>query len=488
MMKKDFLKSLFKKITIGKREGLFIEKNILSVFIMNIFLYILIAISVYYSIFYSTQNLTDASFTILLFSFVFVILLILSLLNKKPTLIAHLVVITTTLLFIVVVGFVEVDESNLFWYFLYPFVPYFLRGRKIGAIYTAIIYLFVIIIMFFPPQGYYTYDTDLKKVFFIAFTTELVLLSLFDFIRTTLYNTLLTNTSKEIDLLTEVITQKDKIASQVNEIYIQNKKLQEQNTAIKESIDYALFIQASIFPDIDEIRKKFDAFVLYKPKDIVSGDFFWHFDFGRYTFLAVVDCTGHGVPGAFLSLIGINFLNEIVNQTILDPIEILEELDDKISASLKQDAFGIHDGMDVCLVRILDQKEEYNVVFSGAKRPLLYYNSKEKKIERIKGSRRPIGGAIKAFKQHEFIKTEFTAYQGDVLYLTSDGYVDQHNIDRKRIGSRIFLSILEGIATNTSYEQIEVLSNFLMEWQSVEQQTDDITILGLKLLAKKNEN
>ena len=222
--------------------------------------------------------------------------------------------------------------------------------------------------------------------------------------------------------------------------------------------------------------------MLFRPKDIVSGDFYWYSYADSMSFVAVVDCTGHGVPGAFMSMIGTQLLNKIVNEDkIYSPAQILVELDEGVRWALKQETSNNQDGMDTCLCKIekLDNIET-KITFSGAKRPLFYYKFKENKLNRIVGSRRSIGGNVHNDKII-FENNAITLQNNDVIYLTTDGYVDQNNENRKRLGTKRLKNIIIEIANKKLNEQKQILETELDNWQQKEYQRDDITIIGVKM-------
>ncbi|MBN2520487.1 MAG: SpoIIE family protein phosphatase, partial [Bacteroidales bacterium] len=262
-----------------------------------------------------------------------------------------------------------------------------------------------------------------------------------------------------------------------------------QNLHIKSSIEYAKTIQNSILPIDKNLKKYFETFIIYRPRDIVSGDFYWFTtekDKGgkEMVYFAVVDCTGHGVPGAFMSLIGSRLLNEIVNEKkILNPSQILEFLNVGIQLSLRQDETDNNDGMDICLCRLQKaENEKYKLIFSGAKRPLYIYNNDNTSIERISGARKSIGGIRAKRSKLFYTNYETTVKKGDILYLSSDGYVDQNAPDRKKLGSLRLKQLLEEIKNLQLNSQKQRLEHELEQHMQKEEQRDDITFIGLELI------
>lgn len=293
----------------------------------------------------------------------------------------------------------------------------------------------------------------------------------------------------------EMLTQNEELYQQQEEIiaqrdYIEEQKaeLQEQNLRMVDSIRYAKTIQQSILPLEGHFDQYFsEYFLLYRPKDIVSGDFYWLLRSENKTYLAVVDCTGHGVPGAFMSLVGSTVLDDIINKEhIYDPAEILEHLNTSVQLLLKQDGENRNqDGMDLCLclleeVDLLDgEGPQVRVIFAGAKRPLYYTSQGVEGLQELKGSRKSIGGM--QFKDKRFEEESILLKKGDCLYLTTDGYVDQHNMKGKKIGSPRLLQKMTEVKDLPMTEQELQFEAYLEAHQSGQLQRDDITIVGVRL-------
>jgi PAS domain S-box-containing protein len=287
----------------------------------------------------------------------------------------------------------------------------------------------------------------------------------------------------------EIRQQSEELIAQKEELIIQKNHIEQQNTDIRSSISYAKTIQSAILPPEKGLNSQFQSFVLYRPKDIVSGDFYWYAHHpskngtSEKHFVAVVDCTGHGVPGAFMSMIGSQMLNEIVNEKgIAVPSQILETMNREIIQTLKQNEGENNDGMDVCLVTI--QKLDNNrakVIFSGAKRPLFHFHASENKLYYIKGTRKTIGGTQAKRNKEIFTDHQLLLNQGDTIYLSTDGIVDQPSADRIRFGSLRLIQILKMIGPKPILEQKIALENALNNYQKHEQQRDDVTFIGIKI-------
>jgi len=264
-----------------------------------------------------------------------------------------------------------------------------------------------------------------------------------------------------------------------------NHKINHQNKQITDSIKYAKTIQKAILPIHEAINQSFESFIIFRPKDIVSGDFYWYstLEPGKKWIIAVVDCTGHGVPGAFMSMIGNTLLNSVVNERkIHRPSKILEILNDETVEALKQEKTENKDGMDVCLCYLEKMTDtETKLIFSGAKRPLLYYNHTKGTVEEIKPGRFSIGGMKLYVDNIDFSDVEMTLNKGDILYLSSDGYIDQNASDRKRFGSKRLISVLNTIAKEPMKKQGELMEQKLEDYMQGEEQRDDIAFVGIKI-------
>jgi len=220
--------------------------------------------------------------------------------------------------------------------------------------------------------------------------------------------------------------------------------------------------------------------VFMRPKNIVSGDFFWVTEKQNKIIVAVADCTGHGVPGAFMSMLGVAFLNELVNNSSnIDPDLILNKLRNYIIESLHQEYgySGSKDGMDMALISIdtKTQKMEY----AGAYNPVFIIRSGE--LHEIKGDKMPIGiHAVKMDK--EFTNHQFQLQKEDMIYLFSDGYVDQFGgKDGMKLKMKPFKELLKNISVKTMEEQYQALGSYMEKWQGDYSQLDDMIVMGIKV-------
>ena len=251
------------------------------------------------------------------------------------------------------------------------------------------------------------------------------------------------------------------------------------NKKITESINYSKRIQSAIMPDSSALQKMFPkSFIYYKPKDVVSGDFPWFVSVNGSAFVAAVDCTGHGVPGALISLIGYFILNEIVNtKQVSDVGTILDLLDLGVTKTLRQDMNSTtRDGMDIALCKI--NLSENKVYYAGAHRPLFYV--RKGKLTEIKGDRFPIGGGDYKLRSN-FISHELEIKQGDALYLFSDGLIDQFGGDENRkFSPQRLRDIVTTHHEKNMNEMYEKLDEAFENWRKNRRQTDDVLLIGIK--------
>jgi len=259
------------------------------------------------------------------------------------------------------------------------------------------------------------------------------------------------------------------------EVEIQNK-----NKKINDSINYAKRIQNAILPNSRHISKSLpDSFILYKPRDVVSGDFPWFVQIKNDIFIAAVDCTGHGVPGALLSLIGYFLLNDIVrSRKITEAGKILDLLDEGVTQTLRQDQddSATKDGMDIALCRI--NTETRTVEYAGAHRPLWYM--KGGVMEEVKGNKFPIGGGIYK-NQTNFTTTKLQLAKGDSFYFSSDGFPDQFGgPEVRKFGPKKTREIIEQIHKKPMQEAAQIFDNEWEAWKGEHKQTDDVLLIGIK--------
>jgi serine phosphatase RsbU (regulator of sigma subunit) len=287
----------------------------------------------------------------------------------------------------------------------------------------------------------------------------------------------------EINLMStapRVRTKSDRESIQLKKVSNNDKEKE-----LKESIIYAKRIQEGMMLKEKHLSRLFDeSFILFKPKDIVSGDFYWFTRVENKILIATADCTGHGIPGAFMSVLGISLLNQIIiEEKNTDVSFILQRLDHKIkkafgySSDIFEETKNLYDGMDIAICCIDLEEQIYS--FAGAFRPLYHISGND--FTKLEGSRYPIGGMNLEIKRI-YEKKEVSYRTGDKLYLFTDGYADQFGgAKNKKFMSANFRNILIKTSKFSMYTQRMELERFFSEWKNNSEQTDDILILGIQL-------
>ncbi len=265
------------------------------------------------------------------------------------------------------------------------------------------------------------------------------------------------------------------------EIREQRDEIAEQKKSIEDSIQYASRIQRAILPS-EELAEDIlpEHFILFRPRDIVSGDYYWMNKIGNKTIIVAADCTGHGVPGAFMSMLGVSFLNAIVlKEQINEPHIILNKLRERVKKTLKQEGKEgeAKDGMDIALVVIDETKKK--LYFAGAYNPVLIFRKDE--MHEIKADRMPIGIYIR--EKESFTLSEFEYQTGDTFYIFSDGYPDQFGGEKgQKFRIKTMKQLLADIQNKSMAEQKEILNKTILDWMGCDhEQIDDMVIVGVRL-------
>ena len=265
------------------------------------------------------------------------------------------------------------------------------------------------------------------------------------------------------------------------QIMLQKEELTLKNKSITDSINYAKRIQTAMLPPYKMFKSIFpSSFILYMPKDIVSGDFYWINKLNNKIFISAVDCTGHGVPGAFMSIIGFELFRKITNiEGLSRPSDILNRLNEDFHEIFKDvDNVVLRDGMDVAFCSI--DKKDMILEFAGAFNPL--YLIRDNKITEVKGDRFAIGLDETNFKEQTFKNHLIPIQKGDIIYIFSDGFADQFGgPDGKKYKYRRFRYLLLTLHQLPMEKQHEILENNVMEWRGVQDQVDDILVIGIKI-------
>ncbi len=269
------------------------------------------------------------------------------------------------------------------------------------------------------------------------------------------------------------------VSIRTNEVLLQKTEIENKNRDLNDNLNYARRIQEAILPDLNFIKQSLeDFFIIYKPKDIVSGDFYFFSRNKNKVIIAVADCTGHGVTGAFMSMIGTSLLNQIINENgILEPGKILQELSHGVFEALNQSESNVSDGMDIAICSI--DLVNNSIVYAGANRPLWLFVNKDLVV--VKPTKAAIGGSqnksTTLFNEHSL-----QLNKGDSIYLFTDGYADQFGGSQgKKIMSKQFKKVLNEIQQLTMQEQEQFLSDYLNKWIGTLPQIDDILVAGIRL-------
>lgn len=326
-----------------------------------------------------------------------------------------------------------------------------------------------------------------KTWWFISLCILFIIFSIYYFIKLRTAKLLKDKQKLEVEVVNRTKTiskQKEEISAQRDFVIIQRDKIEEQNKNITYSIQYARRIQQATLPNDTELKLLLkDYFVLNRPMDIVSGDFYWLTKKNSRTLIAVADCTGHGVSGAFMSVLGISLLNKIIFlYPDLSASEILDNLREEVKFILKQSGkIGENqDGMDIFLLIIDNDNQTYQ--YSGANNPGYIFTNNELTV--LSPDKMPIGIYPKEtlFKNNAGQLCKGVLCKGDILYLSSDGYQDQFGGEKYvKFKSKPFRELLKQIGTLPLNEQCEILDRTMNEWKAGHHQNDDILVLGFKI-------
>ena len=347
-------------------------------------------------------------------------------------------------------------------------------------------------------EGHYTFKVKAKNIYgvesniatysfsitppwyrsIVAIISYVVLLALF------IWGIVVFNTRRliaEKERLEQIVKERTaEVVAQKEEIEHQRDKIFEQNEEIKSSINYASRIQGALLTPVETINEIFnDYFILFLPRDIVSGDFYWLTQVGNRKICVIADCTGHGVPGGFMSMLGIGFLTQIVaKDQNLTASQILDQLRDMIIGTLHQTGKvgESKDGMDLALYVV--DTDTGNLEFAGANNPLVMIRDNE--IIQVKGDKMPIGIHMRC--DTPFTNNVMEYKKGDVLYTFSDGYPDQFGgPDQRKFMIKNLKDLLLEIHQKPMEEQREILHQRLNDWQGDTPRIDDVVLMGLRL-------
>ena len=302
----------------------------------------------------------------------------------------------------------------------------------------------------------------------------------------------------------QILSQRDEMEQTIEKLFETQTALEKQkqrteiafnnfkstNKRLMESIKYAKSVQKALLPDNERLGELFsDYFVAYQPKDVVSGDFYW---FSKASFvhkpttpfiLAVIDCTGHGVPGGFMSMVGNALLHEIVNiKQVTDPAKILSLLHRGIRDILRQEEVDStnHDGMEATICRFLPNTQGgFNITFAGAKHQLYYFQ--QGKLKQIRGDRKFLGGGELQVPHLTFHNHSFSLQKGEVLYLSTDGLIDTCNPARRKYGTKRWEKIIQSCFEKPLNAQKHIIIKDVLNFKQDGEQRDDITCISIRV-------
>ncbi len=388
----------------------------------------------------------------------------------------------------IITGFSGADASYMGGYNILLmgslFVPvrlttyYIVMLSSVTSLFVTLIFLDINIVQDVPAYSL----NDLISAFILA----MVFAFLFDRDRYSYYTKSKEREEqrKQIEQQANVIGEKNtELIAQDQNIKKSATRLQKANKNITASINYAKRIQTAILPEDDEIEELFPkSFIYFKPKDIVSGDFYFLAQQNNKIIIAIADCTGHGIPGAFMSLIGQNLLTEIVQtRRMTAPNLILDELKEGINNRLKQEQNHNQDGMDISICSIQKNEDRtYQVEFAGANNPLVYI--KDGELHRLRGDKIMIGGYWRARKSKYFTKQTVQIDSPTHIYLFSDGYQDQFGgKENRKFTSKRLRNLLFEIHKQDMKYQKKIIESTMTEWKGNRNQIDDMVMIGIYL-------
>jgi len=295
------------------------------------------------------------------------------------------------------------------------------------------------------------------------------------------------DSSKKLKMLNETLelrvsSRTHELKQQKDAINEKNQKLEIQAKRINDSIKVAQNIQQAILPDEHRLKQYFtDYFLMYRPKDMVSGDFYWIHQIQQQLIVVAADCTGHGVPGAMMTMIGKMSLDKIVkDQQITSPKDIIQHLHQEINTTLAKDRVYDYHGMDLAVFTLQPHNStQFQLIFAGAKINLYYITFPYKEFKSLTGSRKPIGG--ETFEHLSFHNQEVILPKEAMVYVGSDGLADQNNHRRRRFGTKLLYELLKENAHLSAAKQQEILEEALELHMLKSEQRDDILWLGLRL-------
>ena len=390
----------------------------------------------------------------------------------------------TAVAFLFFTSFMSISKglfsAEAIWLISVPISAFLLANQKSGFVWSGITFLALSLFYILDINSYefvpFYHQSWEGMIFFLNISGAIMYIVLMTQVYEKGHQLVNTQLQAAND---EIFEKNHELALQVDTIDRQTQELTQTLDKINSSIRYAERIQKVLLPQELLIKDSFeDVFILFKPKDVVSGDFYWFSKLGDKNIIIVADCTGHGIPGAFMAMVGNDFLNLIINeQKITEPDLILNSLHNNIRKTFKQAQSSNRDGMDISIC-VIDKKQN-TLDFAGAKSPLVYIQNKQ--IHYLKGNKHSIGGLQKE-ESRFFTKHRIDISVPTTFYTFSDGYQDQFGGElNTKFMSRKFRQLLFDKHQLTMPAQKESLEEILKNWKGSEEQVDDILVLGVKV-------
>ncbi len=349
-----------------------------------------------------------------------------------------------------------------------------------GLIIAVILVLVIVGYLFFQRQEKRKIHDKLKE------TNNLIIQQKEEIM---LQNEQLSMLNEEIETQNNIVNDhKTSIEKKNNQLFDVLKRNDDQNKILTQNLLFAKEIQNSLLPSGRVLKNTFkDYFVIHKPREYVGGDFYWFYESPEYTFVVLADCTGHGVPGSFISVLGKTLLDKIVvDKKLYDPAKILINLHNETINALAAGQKNNYmedlpdDGMDIAMCRF--SKKTPKLTFAGAKRPLFFFSNGD--FLEIKGDKYSIGSYSRQsrWKQNiKFVNHNIDLNNNSLCYLFSDGYTNQMSEDWQKIGLKTFKQLIKDNLSNSLSEQKALLEEFFDKHKKDQDQTDDVCVIGLKV-------
>jgi len=412
-----------------------------------------------------------------------VILLFLKI-TKKVNIAAHATVFLVFILEFAIFAFIGKDGTGLYWMYLYPLFSIFLLGNKSGNIYSFLLIISIALGLHFKPDFIIKYPDNMLLRIIFTYSFVLALTNVYEYVRYKTHKAFVQMYEEKSNYLEETLQQKEEISS-INErlsedrkiILVQKEELEEAHNNIQGSINYAKRIQDAMLTNKDLLNDYFsdNYFILFKPRETVSGDFFYVNKVKNHLIFAVADCTGHGVSGGFLTVLGITYLHEIVRREgIKKTGEVLDVLRTRIKTIFKTFGTNTRNGLDINFCAV---DTDTNILqYSGAYNPLWIIRNNE--LIEYDATRNPIGFYP---KEQDFVTNTIQLQNNDKIYLFSDGFKDQVGGETiKKCGNTRFKKLIMETSSLPIQEQNKFLEEKLQNWKGNNKQVDDITIMGIE--------